>query len=270
MVNNIKSTKVANFIFPSIPTENGRFLLYITPGKKWLFGCIFVANKKFRPYIFESVIKDSFPEVKEKSKKRISSYKWLEIVIAIAVLVIILWPHISWQVTKYLNISCTKYMTEEKYFDAFSACSKRMKEGDRSAMLLVGKLYERGKGVEKNYEKSEKLYREVTNKNDTVSSLAYEGLGDLYKTQEFERINYSESARFYKISADMGLASSQFQYGMALYIGRGVDIDEEKAFDYIKKSESGGNKHAIEILPALPNEELLNLIRKRETVTNSV
>ncbi len=218
---------------------------------------------KIRPDTFESVINGSFPKVKEKPRKRTNSYKWLQIIGAIVGLVIFLWPHISWQVTNYLNKSCIKNMKEEKYFDAFSACSKRMKEGDRSSMLLVGKLYERGKGVEKNYEKSERIYRELTNKNDTVSSLAYEGLGDLYKTQEFESINYSESVRFYKISADMGLASSQFQYGMALYIGRGVDIDKDKAIDYIKKSADGGNKLAIEILPALPNEQLFNLIRER-------
>ena len=96
-----------------------------------------------------------------------------------------------------------------------------------------------------------------------MGSLAYQGFGDLYKSQQFERMNYSKSVQYYKISADMGLASSQLQYGLALYVGRGIDRNKAEVINDIKKSAAGGNKFAEKILPVLPNEQLFHSLQKR-------
>lgn len=136
-----------------------------------------------------------------------------------------------------------------------------MEAGSRAATYFTGMLLLNGQGVKRDLEQSEILFKQLIGTPDRIGALAYHGLGDVYKTQESPKRNYSLAASYYKSAADMDLDMSQFQYGLIRYIGRGVKQNKNEAERYIKMAAKNGNKLAQEILPALSNEDLPNLIK---------
>lgn len=119
-----------------------------------------------------------------------------------------------------LDKPCIENVKKEAFNDAITVCLKRMEQGSRSAAYLVGKLHQDGLGIKIDFDKAERIYNQLTDEKDKVSALAYLGLADLYKSEQFDKKNYSKSAQFYKLSADLGLADSQLQYGLILFVGR--------------------------------------------------
>lgn len=73
-------------------------------------------------------------------------------------------------VTLFLSIPILAYsspqvkcISEEKNF---STCEILAKQGDDKALLVLGRFYETGTGIEKNVEKAEQIYQLLADKND--------------------------------------------------------------------------------------------------------
>ncbi|SET59839.1 Sel1 repeat-containing protein [Nitrosomonas marina] len=259
LLNNLRSGHYSHFISAVIAIEGGRFLLYASPDKKSLLGCIFNASSKIRPEFFERISIDHFPKIKDKPKK---TFNWLSVVFII-LLIIYIWPYGARQITQFLDKPCIENVKKEAFNDAIIVCLKRMEQGSRSAAYLVGKLHQDGLGVKIDFDKAEKIYNQLADEKDKVSALAYLGLADLYKSEQFDKKNYSKSAQFYKLSADLGLADSQLQYGLILFVGRGIEKNEQQAIEYLQQSAKGGNKLAKGMLPILSDETARGQLSKQ-------
>ena len=60
--------------------------------------------------------------------------------------------------------------------------------------------------------------------------------------------NYDEAARWWKLAAEQGNMSAQYDLGICYYNGHGVERDFEKAMELWRKSAAQGNADAIGML----------------------
>ena len=117
---------------------------------------------------------------------------------------------VSLSIFFHLNIFADEFMSEfitekEGECNKSSDIEKRFKNyyekaadnGDANAQYYIGKLYYKGKGIEKDYKKA------------------------------FE---------YLKKAAEQGHVDAQYYLGKCYYDGKGVEKDYEKAFEYLKKA----------------------------------
>lgn len=170
-----------------------------------------------------------------------------------------------------------KCIPEEKNF---SACEILAKQGDDKALLILGRFYETGTGIEKNIEKAEQIYRHLADKNDPDgfnqlamlkedqgkkqeaillyqraielgSSSANYNLGLLYKHNK----NYSKAKEMFEIAIKNDNSSSAMMSLGDLYRhGNDVEKNMELAEKWYRASMQSGNYFAITRLGMLYGE----------------
>lgn len=170
-----------------------------------------------------------------------------------------------------------KCIPEEKNF---SACEILAKQGDDKALLVLGRFYETGTGIEKNIEKAEQIYRHLADKNDPDgfnqlamlkedqgkkqevillyqraielgSSSANYNLGLLYKHNK----NYSKAKEMFEIAIKNDNSSSAMMSLGDLYRhGNDVEKNMELAEKWYRASMQSGNYFAITRLGMLYGE----------------
>lgn len=150
---------------------------------------------------------------------------------------------------------CLLYISKQEYKDAFDECSLRAQRGSLVAKVMVGKLYEDGGPVQKDYARAEQYYLEVARSGDKVSALGEFGLGELYLRKDFEKHDDQKAAEWYKRSADKGNKMAQRQYGAMALIGRGVKQDIEVGKAYVAKAATSGDEKAKQILEILKKDD---------------
>lgn len=153
----------------------------------------------------------------------------------------------------------------------FPACEALANQGDDEALLIVGRFYETGTGVEKNIEKAEEIYQRLSDKNDANgmnrlamlkedqgkkneaillyqkaaelgSSSADYNLGILYELDN----NYTKAKEMYEIAIKKHKSSSAMMSLGDLYRnGRGGEINTDLAEKWYKESIKFGNDFAI-------------------------
>ena len=122
---------------------------------------------------------------------------------------------VSLSIFFHLNIFADEFMSEfitekEGECNKSSDIEKRFKnyyekaadKGNVNAQYYIGKLYYKGKGIEKDYKKA------------------------------FE---------YLKKAAEQGHVDAQYYLGKCYYDGKGVEKDYEKAFEYLKKAADKGH-----------------------------
>lgn len=102
----------------------------------------------------------------------------------------------------------------------FAACETLAKQGDDDALIMVGRFYEIGSGVEKNLGKAEEIYQQLTDKNNARGT-------NLLAMLKEDQGKKEEAIELYLKAAKLGSPSANNNLGM-LY---------ENNHDYVKAKE---------------------------------
>ncbi|EXX77275.1 Skt5p [Rhizophagus irregularis DAOM 197198w] len=179
-----------------------------------------------------------------------------------------------------LGISVNKNET-----DAFELYKKSVEKGYLNAKLSLGYCYIKGIGTEIDKEKGFELYDKITekenieflksiydNEENIISDLnlvnylykksaendndfvLYE-LGNIYEIGKGVNKNLIRAFDYYKQAADKGCVNGKYKLGYYFLHGIIVDIDKEKAFMLLKESAEGGNDDAKKILAQYEQDE---------------
>lgn len=142
-----------------------------------------------------------------------------------------------------------EYFENEEYEDAIECFEKAIENGDdeSSKLLTEAKFklaYKAYYGADGNpdFVESEKLFREVAESNDerfcTEAKLC---LAELYAT----RLDRKEDAvTIWQELAAEGVADAQYNYGLALFNGLGVEQSEERGVYWWQKAAKNGHADA--------------------------
>ena len=131
------------------------------------------------------------------------------------------------------------------YPQALAWYGKAADEGDAEAQAMVGILYARGLGVERDDAQALQWFFKAANQG---SARALSLLGDMYsggrgvqKDDEMAADFYSRSAQLFQLRGD---PFAQVSLGVAYLTGRGVQKDYNRAFEMFKSAADKGDQSA--------------------------
>ena len=110
-------------------------------------------------------------------------------------------------------------------------------DGNSSALNLLGMMYELGKGVSQNAEKSVVLYRQAADMGDLYAQY---NLGVSYDTGSGTPQNYRQAVIWYQRAAEQGASFAQFNLAIMYEQGRGAHRSYQKAAHWYNKAAKQG------------------------------
>ncbi|KAK1431488.1 hypothetical protein QVD17_07947 [Tagetes erecta] len=126
---------------------------------------------------------------------------------------------------------------------ALSWFSKAVDKGEPRSMELLGEIYARGAGVEKNYTKSLE-WLTLASKQQHCS--AYNGIGYLYaKGYGVEQKNYTKAKEYFEKAADDDEAGGHYNLGVMYLKGVGVKKDVKLACRHFIIAANSGEPIAL-------------------------
>ena len=120
----------------------------------------------------------------------------------------------------------------------FKSFFEQAEHGDAEAQLRLGYCYEKGNGVEQNYEKAIECYTKSVEQGNAVAQLR---LGYCYEKGYGVEQNYEKAIEWYTKSAKQGNASAMYNLALCYQEGNGVEQNYEKAVEWYSKSAEQGN-----------------------------
>ena len=126
----------------------------------------------------------------------------------------------------------------QSYENAFKWHKKAAQQRYTHAEVGLGKMYERGEGIEKDQKKALNLYTLAAKKG---FSSDYNRLMGLKNTSK-------DPPLFWKILASFGLSDAKINIGTIYFTGDGVPQHYNKALNWYKQAAIDGNEDAQEIL----------------------
>ncbi len=142
------------------------------------------------------------------------------------------------------------------YFEAFQYYEKAAKEdGNVSAMVAIGRLYEKGQGVSKDINEAINWYRKAANKGNALAKSKLNELTQPSKSMSAVECynkgvdaqdagNYAEALKWYKQAAQKGDLEAQNNIGYYYSKGMGVTQDLAEALKWYLKAAEGGSAEA--------------------------
>jgi TPR repeat protein len=113
--------------------------------------------------------------------------------------------------------------------------------GDGFSMFILGRMYERGFGVNKNSQYAVKWYQKAAQK-DNVD--AQKRLGFMYEVGYCVVQDYSESLNWYRKAAEQGDADAQFTLALQYSTGRVATVNHAEAVKWYRKAAEQGHVDA--------------------------
>ena len=110
-------------------------------------------------------------------------------------------------------------------------------QGDAQAQYQIGRMYDFGRGVEKNYAEALKWYK-LAAAQGLADAQNY--LGDMYGLGLGVVIDYAEAVKWYKLATAQGLAQAQYNLGDLYFSGHGVVQDYAEAVKWYKLAAAQG------------------------------
>ena len=120
----------------------------------------------------------------------------------------------------------------------FKSFFEQAEHGDAEAQLRLGYCYEKGNGVEQNYEKAIEWYTKSVEQGYAVAQLR---LGYCYEKGNGVEQNHEKAIEWYTKSAEQGNASAMYNLALCYQEGNGVEQNYEKAVEWYTKSAEQGN-----------------------------
>jgi uncharacterized protein len=116
---------------------------------------------------------------------------------------------------------------------------KAAQKGDTESQFIVGGMYFKGIGTEKNPKEAFKwLYKAAMNGESTPRSQKI--LGQAFLMGNVVPQNYAESIQWYQLAAKNGDHDAQNELAFLYYVGRGVEQDFNTSFELFEKAARGG------------------------------
>ncbi|MCK5003344.1 MAG: sel1 repeat family protein [Gammaproteobacteria bacterium] len=112
------------------------------------------------------------------------------------------------------------------------------KQGNIKAQGRLGLMYERGIGIQQNYDKAREWYNRAI-KSSSGFALARRGF--MYERGLGELQNYTQAVNYYHRAIEQGNASAYAHLGFLYFNGKGVDKDYDNAHLHFKKSADEGS-----------------------------
>ena len=116
---------------------------------------------------------------------------------------------------------------------AFAVLQPLAQAGNPAAQEKIGRLYQRGKGVERDYALAAQWYRRAA---DQGESQAQTRLAMMLRYGIGPRHDYAEAMKWYRAGAALGNKLAQVGLGYMLMEGVGVPVDYKAAAEWFEKA----------------------------------
>jgi uncharacterized protein len=146
------------------------------------------------------------------------------------------------------NVETLKYEAQKYYWGyqarqnlpkALSLYLQAAQYGDTEAQFIVGGMYFKGVGTEKNQKEAFKwLYKAAIKGESTPQSQKI--LGQAFLLGNVVPKNYAESIQWYKKASENEDHDAQNELAFLYYVGRGVEQDFTISFKWFEKAARGG------------------------------
>ncbi|MBR8216268.1 tetratricopeptide repeat protein [Burkholderia vietnamiensis] len=154
--------------------------------------------------------------------------------------------------TTSLTAFATNYAQENAayrnndYGTAMAQLAPLAAQGDADAQMLVGFMYQNGKGVPQDYAEAMKWYKLAANKGNNTASF---NLGIMYEQGLGMPIDPQEAFHWFQISANAGNIQSQSKLGFLYGTGKGTAQNYKLALHWTALAAKGGDAGASRNLP---------------------
>ena len=128
----------------------------------------------------------------------------------------------------------SELFADERYEEAFEKYRVLAERGSLIAQLLLGWMYHAGKGVDQNLEEAEKWYRKAAVTNSPEGQFY---LATLHRTKR----QYQQAIDWFEKSASQGYSPAIYLLGKLYYVGEGVAVNKDKAFEYFERAAQEGH-----------------------------
>lgn len=171
-------------------------------------------------------------------------------------------PHSQYMVGKYLmsNHGGTiswHIVSKRNTKEAFKWFEKSAIQGNSSAQQQLGLFYESGTDpCIKNIEKALDWYKKSADQGNNEAVFA---IGRIYTNGVDEQNpDYVRAFQYFLKAAESGHPEAQYRVGVALFYGKGTEIDKESALSWLNKSASQRNEPARKLLLQIQSEQTGN------------
>lgn len=121
-------------------------------------------------------------------------------------------------------------------------------QGNANAQYNMGVLYDRGYGVERDYDKARKWYKKAAAQG---YAKAAHNLGVMYQQGHGVKVDYKRAAYWFKQAARQGEPAAQNNLAVMYARGRGVEKNMRKAALWAARAAQAGNQSAAANLPLI-------------------
>ena len=128
------------------------------------------------------------------------------------------------------------------YETAFKEYSKPAKEGHVRAQVWLGRMYEKGRGVERDFGKAMAWYIKAA---DQGSAVAFFRIGWMYRKGLGVTADNKKAYEWYLKSAKRGYYLGQWNLGVFLKAGRGVQEDRVEAHKWMSLAYKQRSKESF-------------------------
>lgn len=141
----------------------------------------------------------------------------------------------------------------------FKAQHELATNGNIKAMYDVGKLYERGRGVDKSMTKAAEWFQKAADANHAAAQAR---LGIMYFEGRGVKKNHKKALKLLTNAANKDIASAQFQLGNMYELGTAVPKNLNKAISWYKKADKNG--YYLAKSKAQNLQQLLDAVKSNE------
>lgn len=115
-------------------------------------------------------------------------------------------------------------------------------QGNAEAQVALGRMYDVGAGVARNYAEAVRLYRLGAAQGNAEGQYR---LGTMYSFGAGVPKDDAEAVKWYRLAAAQGHAGSQLSLGTAYDLGKGVAQDKAEAGKWYRLAAAQGDKYAM-------------------------
>lgn len=115
-------------------------------------------------------------------------------------------------------------------------------QGNVTAQLQIGWLYDNGKGVTRDQVEAARWYRLAAEQGHEIGQF---NTGLMYEKGLGVRQDHAEATRWYRLAAEQGHKSAQFNLGVMYYGGKGVTKDYTTAYIWFSIAATNGVNGAV-------------------------
>ena len=135
-----------------------------------------------------------------------------------------------------------QYMEKNNFTDAaIYNYDIAAQKGHTDALYNLGKMYENGKGVARDYAKAADYYERAA--HDGNADVQYK-LGYMFEYAQGDARDYAKAIRYYELAAAQGHTGAKFQLGTMFEYGKGVTQDDAEAIRYYELAAEQGHEGA--------------------------